>query len=650
MSDVYTPNLSTTVPDLQDFLGGKNLSYLSKRTPSYPHKIFSLAETNLPGKVNDLFSLCAYFFTTNSLVHPVIYKMSEYPITKFKYTSGDERDQQRTKALIEDHWKGRHHLIETGLYYHAFGNCFTMVIGAAKRYIKCPKCGVQHLVTNFPFKWRDFKPFGECLAAGCRFNGEFKFIKIHPRAEKYVRLVMLDPRDVTIKYNPVTGSRVYLYRLPADVQSRIRRGDPYILEDIPDVFIDAVKQRRQVKIDEQALFHFHRPGLTASNDGYGMPLIAAVMQDIFYQKTLRRAQEAISLQHIVPLMILFPQDNANVQHAVQHNMADWRKNVEENLTRWKRDPNHIPIMPLPVGVELVGGNARALLITPELEQINSTIINGMLAPREIVEGGLSWSGSSISLRMVENHFLNYRNDIQEFLRFATDKSFSYLGWNTVNVEMHPFRMADDVQRLQLLMATAESGIVSSGRVLDEMDIDPDEDHKRRMEEMENSLEYSVEQAKQQAIAEGEGGIKAAEYQAKQQKALEDQTAEQASQEAGTPLDDPEALAQLIAEIIANSSGEVQQYAMQQLAEMPTLGAMVQQHLMALYGNPDAEADTQAAQAPAGTLTDEEATAGGPAFSGGPADPSGGGAAVGAGGEEVSPGMPEQLPPRGAGRL
>ena len=33
-SDVYTPNLSTTVPDLQDFLGGKNLSYLSKRTPS----------------------------------------------------------------------------------------------------------------------------------------------------------------------------------------------------------------------------------------------------------------------------------------------------------------------------------------------------------------------------------------------------------------------------------------------------------------------------------------------------------------------------------------------------------------------------------------------------------------------------------------
>ena len=71
-----------------------------------PHKIFSLAETNLPGKVNDLFSLCAYFFTTNSLVHPVIYKMSEYPITKFKYTSGDERDQHRTKALIEDHWKG----------------------------------------------------------------------------------------------------------------------------------------------------------------------------------------------------------------------------------------------------------------------------------------------------------------------------------------------------------------------------------------------------------------------------------------------------------------------------------------------------------------------------------------------------------------
>ena len=390
------------------------------RGPNYPHKIFSLSEHYMPKSMSSLFDLCSYFFTTSSLVHPTVFKMSEYPITKFIYEGGKREDQERMRTLIEKQWTGRRHLIETGLYYHCFGNCITLVVYVCKRYLRCPRCNQRYQVTRLPFRWINWEPDAECPSPTCGYHGAMKFVKIEPRHQAYVRPLILDPRHINIRYNPVTGRRVYIYRIPAKLRMDILRGDPYVLEDTPDVFIEAVKKGKMVELDNRCLHHFIRPGLSSSNDGFGMPLITPVMQDLYYQKTLRRAQEAIALAHIVPLMIIFPQASAAVNPARQHNMGDMVKKIESQLARGRRDPNYIPIMPTPIGIEHVGGDARALLITPELEQVSSQIINGMLAPQELVKGGLTWSGSSISLRIVENHFLNYRNDIEAFLEFATD--------------------------------------------------------------------------------------------------------------------------------------------------------------------------------------------------------------------------------------
>ena len=581
-------------PNIQPFrlndLLNKNPVLGNQRTPNYPHKIFSLSETYMPKNMSELFDLCAYFFTTSSLVHPTLYKMSEYPITRFKYSGGDRQDQDRMQSLVENQWSGRRLLIETGLYYHTFGNCFTVMAYVPKRYLRCPRCHNRYQVVRLPYRWINYVPHARCNK--CKHDGEFEFVKIDPRHQAFVRPIIFDPRHIKIRYNPTTGRRTYLYRLPPSLKRQIAQGDPYVLEDTPDVFIDAAKKGKLVELDRRNVYHFARPGLSASNDGFGMPLIAPVMQDLYYQKTLRRAQEAISLSHIVPLMILFPQATAAVNPARQLDMNSMVKEVEAQLARGRRDPNYIPIMPHAMEIQHVGGNARSLMITPELEMLNSTIINGMLAPQELVQGGLTWSGSSISLRIIENHFINYRHDIEQFLEYATDRACAYLKWPTnVKVELHPFKMADDVQRLQLLMAASQAGAVSTSRYLDEMDIDVEEDHKRRMEELDKTSEYSTAQQRSQAISQGEAMIMQARYQQRAQKAMQDEQMQQMQGEAGgVPLEDPMMLAQIIAELLTASPEQMQRQAMQTLSQMPTLNSMVQQALQALYGNPQAQQD------------------------------------------------------------
>ena len=180
------------------------------------------------------------------------------------------------------------------------------------------------------------------------------------------------------------------------------------------------------------------------------------------------------------------------------------------------------------------------------------------------------------------------------------------------------------------MAASQSGAISNRRYLQEMDIDIEADHKQRIEEIENNREFSIAQQRADARAQGEAQVVAAQYQVRAQQAMAAEEQRGASAEAGVPLEDPMALAHLIAELMISMPEQYQAMAMERLAAMPTLYQMVQQALAALYGNPDAQQDQGAGMA-------QETV---PMGDGGGGDGGGGGGGM----PSVSPGMPDKKPP------
>jgi hypothetical protein len=158
-----------------------------------------------------------------------------------------------------------------------------------------------------------------------------------------------------------------------------------------------------------------------------------------------------------------------------------------------------------------------LMITPEIKAVEDNIIIGIGIIPEIVRGGASWSGSNVSLRIVENTFLNHRTDMQNVLEFVVERISLFLDKPTISVKMSDFKMADDIQKKQLMVQASQGGsatsIFSKTTVTKELGFDPDKEYELKQEELKKNIEMAVTEAEGNAEAQGAGSIVAALFQA-----------------------------------------------------------------------------------------------------------------------------------------
>jgi hypothetical protein len=256
-----------------------------------------------------------------------------------------------------------------------------------------------------------------------------------------------------------------------------------------------------------------RHTLAEEDEAWGKPLILAAMRDAFYLQILRKANEAISFQYIVPLTILFPQPHGTVDPYRHMNLGKWRDRIEQEIASWRDDPNYIPIMPIPLGNQQIFGNAKALMVTPEIRAISEQMVTGMGVPTEFVFGGLSYSGSSVSLRIVENHLLRYRESMLRLLRFLVEKIQRFLKLDPIIVKFQEFKMADDIQQQQVVMNLMQGGSISQKDGLQQLGLEFSQDQEDKISkenDFRNKLQSDamIEQAK----AQGEAELIIARYQ------------------------------------------------------------------------------------------------------------------------------------------
>jgi len=492
-----------------------------RRGTVYPSPFFDIAQTYMPPTVKELFRWCQYFFYKDPMIGAVVTKIAEYPVTDFVYNADEKHVRDGWKDLLEDGLNLKPFLIEIGLDYFCYGNAFISMNLPFVRWLACPTCGDQHKLSDesFAFKFRNYEFTFPCK----KCNGEViaKIIDRPIKDRTGINFVRWDPKNIDIHYNPITGKSKYRYKIPNKVRKAIQEGSRDILVDIPEVFLLALKKNRDIALSDQNLFHFKRPTLAEQDMGWGKPLIIHSMGRMFYLYVLRRAQEAIALQRILPLEFIFPQANAT-QDPYQHvNLSSWQGTVQEEIRKWRIDPNYISVVAVPLGFERLGGDGRALLLGPEIEVTNKEITGGMGVPVEFVFGGLSWSGSSVSLRTLENHFLMYRRLLLRFVNWAKTRIRLYLGMPDVDIGFTEFKMADDIQRKQIVIQLNAANKISDHTMLTELGFDYDDELKMIEKEAEQRNRIQSMTMKAQTEAQGEASIIQARYQARAQEAFQE---------------------------------------------------------------------------------------------------------------------------------
>jgi hypothetical protein len=500
---------------------GPRIQNQAIRRLSYPSPFFDLSSTYLPKNVKELFRFCEYYYLTNPIINSVIWKMSEYPITDIVVDMDQDELKTKWETLIERNLGLRAFLIEVGLDYYTFGNCYVTISYPFIKMLKCKACekefNAEVVIDSWSFHNYKFK-FKKCPSCGAMSEASSRDVYVN-NLEK-IKLIRWDPKRMLVMHNPVSGHSYYFYLMPPVHSNDLQLGRKHIVVQTPTMFIQAAKKGKPLQFLGENIYHLKRPITSGHSSGYGMPLMLPVLKDSFFLQLLKKSQEAIALEHIVPLRIIFPQ-SASAQGSVVQNvqLRRWRNQIYSELLRWRRDQNYMPIVPYPVGFQSIGGDGKALMLSQEIGVWAEQIVAGMGVPREFIFGGLSYSGSNVSLRMLENTFLSYRSQLQKLLDWIIHQMFLVTGWEEPNVRFRDFKMADDLQRKMYLMQLNQMGKVSDATLLAESDLDQQKEDELMRKEIGRRLDILKKNQLAQAEIQGEMGLTGAKYQVKTQEEI-----------------------------------------------------------------------------------------------------------------------------------
>jgi hypothetical protein len=485
-------------------------SLATHNSASQGSPLFDFLTAFAPRKLKDLFRLCEYLYFNSAQIYAALQKFCTYPVTSITYETQNESLKQFYEDLHGKTLKTLRILIRAAVDKYVYGNGFFSMYAPFVRFLKCPRCATLtniHQVT-YRFKLKKLTFNYECGGCRARVDAGEKDVRDRKITRKdRISVIRWDPKLMDIDYNPITGHSEYFYTIPKELKERCSKGSKHLIDTMPMEFLKAIRDDKIFKFAEGQIFHMRMDAPAGIEAQWGFPPLASTIKLFFYAAVLRKANEAIALDYVVPLRIISPkQSSANADPMTTINLSKWSANMKESVRKWRRDPLHIMWSPVPAEVTHLGGQARALMTLGEVQAAEDNIIAAMGLPKEFIYGGFSAMGSGIQLRVLENQLVHQTGDLNDLLQWITDHSAKQLGRSTIQVSLAPFRFIDDVQQkallLQLNMADPTTGPWLSQRTLGEaFDVDPTEERKwRKQEALEQARvaqELQIEMTKRQ---------------------------------------------------------------------------------------------------------------------------------------------------------
>lgn len=521
-----------SVTSSSGIVGPDNARRYASNGVDYPLRFFNLLHFERPKSLAETYKWCVRLSESHGLFDRIIDTFARYPITHITVGNDIGENKDWWANLLNEDLNILCELVSNGKDFYTFGNCIVSIVPPFNRYLKCPKCGsyLSHCISDdnaddrdFTWKYKDFKFFAKCKSKDvnekkCTYNGEMEvkdeYISDSDMFAKKTRVQRWPISHIKIRDLTIAGKKRIYYRIEDKYKKPIISGDKFIVANIPYTFILACKKSAKdpiVQLPEELTFHYKHESITEPDwDGLSKPYFFSAWKDIFMSFVLRKAQECIASDHLIPNRFIFPTATSGGQDPLAKiDGSAWVSTITTQLKRQQNDPNEIGIVPFPLGYQAIGGQGKSMSLREEIELQDRRILTQMGMPPELIYGGMTWSGSNISLRMLENIFLYYINMQNKFIKFfvayiarMTDKDCP------TSVKMSPFKMADDLQQMQTLLALGAQGRISETTALSQVGNGINLEHEADQTEKDQNAIERITKAKMLASAKANTSVSA----------------------------------------------------------------------------------------------------------------------------------------------
>lgn len=438
-----------------------------------PNPFFTQANQFIPRSFHDIIKWSRYITTQAPTTTEVIRKLSSYPITEFIVESDQEYTVETYKKIFKS-IRLKERMADSGFDYYTLGNVYTSIYFPIDRHLHCPRCKssfeVRSAMRTGGAIFKKWQFIGECPS--CMNQVTYKMVDTKSRDITRINLIKWKPEHVSLNHNPVTGESEFYYQIPGDVKRKIMMGDPLFLSTVPWSMVEAVRTNKDYMFDPSNIYHMKSISMGNMIDGLGIPPLISHYGLVFYQQMLRKANEAVAAEHMVPLRVLFPQQNsANGDPIAQMSLRGFAKNMKKTMRSMKNDPNHILIAPTPIGYQQLGGQGKSLLVSQELQYAEEQQLMSMGVSRELLSGTTNWTSSTVGLRLLENTMNNYVGQLKEQINWIMEKIAQYLGIEITETKLVPFKLTDNEALKASMLDMWKEKLVSPSTLLEAFGMD-----------------------------------------------------------------------------------------------------------------------------------------------------------------------------------
>jgi len=460
----------------------------------FPSPFLDQANLLLPRTLEDAYQLSMLIFYSNrAFAQAIEWICAYFTGTDIILTSSDEDTDSAYKVYLNEKLNIKDHLFLMARDYKIFGNSCVSVLAPFSRFLTCQSCGRTAPIQEVNWSFKMAKGFSfTCSSCGKRNDSIDPTDKPTQEGDDVV-IKRWPIRHMRANAHPFSDKADYYYKVEESLASKIRGGDKKTLEEIPWGLVECVRLDRLFQFNRDMIHHMKAGNLSDSNvDVWGIPPVIASFRDAYLSQILKRDNEILALDHMLPIRMLSPAKQAGAVGGMDTmanvNLGSFGANALRFIERAKKDPSSWLWFPTSVDYTLLNGEGKSF-VTPELlEHAQADFLNGLGVPVEMYRKNLSMQAAPMAARLFEAGEVVFQSQLNSSCCWIVDKVSAILNWKAVKAELMKPTHADDLDRRMILLQLMMAGVVSEQDVLSLFGIDWKDTFKRRQNEITHKLQ------------------------------------------------------------------------------------------------------------------------------------------------------------------
>jgi hypothetical protein len=324
---------------------------------------------------------------------------------------------------------------------------------------------------------------------------ELEFKDKPSQAPDRFSIIFLDPRYVELDKPHHSNTVEYIYRIPPDMENRIKSNKLNEINNTPRGLLEAVAKNKDFRFRRGEVYHFRAPSPSGVSDsGWAVPEILLHYDDLYQLQVYRKADFAVAQDFLLPFRIFTPNFGDKIGDTVVNMlMAKWRGEMQRMIAQRRKDPTAIHALPFAANYNEYGGEGKKMVMFDVVEAYINAMFDGMGFPRELFRGSINVEQLPNAIRMFERHYEWLFRQLDGLLQFISNTVQRAYDADEIPVRLKRPTMAYNAEWMQLKMQLAANREIPRKDVYPDIGISDPENAAARAIEEDQELQRKSEE-------------------------------------------------------------------------------------------------------------------------------------------------------------